>query len=121
MFLKFVFPHPAHSDDQIRQKIGQMIIVGFDGTTVPGSIRLKNYPNPFNPSTTLRVTFDRPTRATISLTNILGQEIARLEERNFQAGTFEYVWDARDRPSGVYFCTVRTESKVVTRSLLLVR
>jgi beta-N-acetylhexosaminidase len=89
--------------------------------TVPGSIRLENYPNPFNPATTVRVTFDRPTRATISLTNILGQEIARLEDRNFQAGTFEYVWDARDRPSGVYFCTVRTESRVLTRSLLLVR
>lgn len=89
--------------------------------SVPSLIRLENYPNPFNPATTVRVTFDRPTRAIVSLTNLLGQEISRLGDRHFTAGTFEFIWDARDRPSGVYFCTVRTESGVATRRIILLR
>jgi beta-N-acetylhexosaminidase len=89
--------------------------------SIPALIRLENYPNPFNPATTVRVTFDRPIRASIGVTNLLGQEITRLDDRHFTAGSFEFIWDARDRPSGAYFCTVRTESGVATRRLLLVR
>jgi beta-N-acetylhexosaminidase len=111
---------------RIQQLKGRFLGDGVQGTplasaSVPALIRLENYPNPFNPATTLRVTFDRPTRATISLTNLLGQELARLEDRHFTAGTFEFIWDAKDRPTGVYFCTVRTESGVATRRLLLLR
>jgi hypothetical protein len=38
--LALIFHGSARSDDLLRQKIGQMIIVGFDGTTMPESIRV---------------------------------------------------------------------------------
>jgi hypothetical protein len=60
-----------------------------------------NYPNPFNPSTTIR--FDVPQRSRVRLTiyNILGQEIAELANEEMSAGYFERIWNAK-AASGMY-------------------
>ncbi len=75
---------------------------------LPTSYRLlNNYPNPFNPTTT--IAFQIPQSETVSLKifNINGQLIRTLAEENFSAGQFEKVWDGKDNfggevASGVY-------------------
>ncbi|MBI5214127.1 MAG: T9SS type A sorting domain-containing protein [Ignavibacteriae bacterium] len=71
----------------------------------PESFSLEqNYPNPFNPTTTIE--FSVPEYASISLSvfNILGQEIASpIIQEEYDAGTHEISFDASQLPSGIYF------------------
>lgn len=71
----------------------------------------QNYPNPFNPKTTIE--FSLPENAIVSLSvyNILGQEVVKLTDRElFTAGRNEIVFDASNLISGVYFYRLLVES-----------
>jgi photosystem II stability/assembly factor-like uncharacterized protein len=69
----------------------------------------RNYPNPFNPSTTIR--FSVPTRSRLRLTiyNILGQQVAELANEVMDAGNFERIWNAKVG-SGLYFYRLEAAS-----------
>lgn len=64
---------------------------------------LGNYPNPFNPSTTIE--YSIPVRSVVRLRvfNILGEEIANLADGLNDAGRYRESWNAAGFPSGVYF------------------
>ena len=64
---------------------------------------LPNYPNPFNPTTTIR--YRLPVQMTVSagIYNILGRKIATFAEGVQQAGQYEYLWNASNMASGLYF------------------
>lgn len=85
----------------------------------------QNYPNPFNPSTTIRYSIP-PTRSgvgrvTLTIFNVLGQEIATLVRGEAKPGTYEVVWDAGNVPSGVYFYRLQVDNLVQTRKLVLLK
>lgn len=88
----------------------------------PGDVRLgTNYPNPFNPLTT--IPFSLPSRMPVTLTvfNTLGQQVAMLVEGEMDAGYHEAVFDATRLASGVYLYRLQAGSFVQTRKLVLVR
>jgi len=76
-----------------------------DEGTIPTEYSLsQNYPNPFNPST--RINFSLPFESNVSLSvfNILGQEVKVLVNNQVQpVGNFNLTFDAKDLPSGIYF------------------
>lgn len=63
----------------------------------------QNYPNPFNPSTV--ISFQLPVSSYVTLTvyNLLGQEVTTLVNEEKTEGTYEVRWNASDVSSGVYF------------------
>lgn len=68
---------------------------------------LQNYPNPFNPGTTIRFAVPEQARVSIEVFNVLGQQIATLDDNVHNAGTFDVVWNGKnDRgevvTSGIY-------------------
>jgi len=74
-----------------------------DSLTIPEQFSLEpNYPNPFNPQTTLA--FDLPVRSRVRLQvfDVLGREVARLVDGRRPAGRYEVSFDATGLPSGVY-------------------
>lgn len=95
--------------------------------TVPSDFTLRqNYPNPFNPSTTIE--FQLPERSSVTLTvsNILGQEVVVLVNRTLSAGTHKIIWDGMDddgrpMPSGVYLYDLKTNDYRMTRKMLLLK
>jgi hypothetical protein len=92
------------------------------GVTVPKSFSLfDNYPNPFNPSTT--IAFELPAEARISLTvfNLLGQQVARLVDEVKSAGRHVVLFDASTLTSGIYFYQINAGSFHQTRKMLLVK
>jgi hypothetical protein len=80
-----------------------------------------NYPNPFNPSTTIR--FHTPDRGFTSLRiyDILGREVTILVNEILTAGEHEFRWDGRDLQSGVYFARLSANGSFYIRKLILMR
>jgi hypothetical protein len=65
-----------------------------------------NYPNPFNPSTTIRYTVPNTSEmynVTLKIFNVLGQEIATLINDHQKSGYYEVTWNALQQSSGIYF------------------
>ena len=80
-----------------------------------------NYPNPFNPQTT--VTFQVPESGQIRLAvyDVLGREVALLHDGNIAAGRHEVTFRADAMPSGTYFARMVTGSGVHTRPMILIK
>jgi hypothetical protein len=96
--------------------------------SIPKSYALKqNYPNPFNPST--QISFDIPAQSdlvTLSVYNILGQNIHTLVNSALNAGRYTHEWDANDEfgnpvSSGIYFYELRSDNFVSRKKMLLIR
>lgn len=79
------------------------------------------YPNPFNPSTTIR--FSLPERAYVELKvfDRLGREVARLVDGTIEAGRHEVLFNAPALPSGVYFARFSAGGFSQTRRLTLLK
>lgn len=88
----------------------------------PGMFSLgRNYPNPFNPSTTISFTIPESGRVKVSIHNVTGQEVAVVAEGEMPAGSHEAAWNAGEYPSGVYFCTVQYGSARKTFKMTLMK
>jgi hypothetical protein len=91
------------------------------GHLIPADFRLVNYPNPFNPSTTIRFSLPVAGEATVKVYDVLGRELETLIDGRLTAGEHEVRWNAFNRASGVYFCRLQSEGVNETRKLLLRR
>ena len=100
---------------------------GLSDTGTPVAYDLnQNFPNPFNPTTT--ISFTIPENETISLRiyDILGRNVRTLVEGGYAAGSYNIVWDATDMSgntvsAGVYFYTIRAGSYVETKRMLFMK
>jgi hypothetical protein len=82
----------------------------------------QNYPNPFNPSTLIEFVVPMSGHATMTVYNVLGQEVATLFEGNAEAGRINTArFNASDLPSGLYFYTLRSAGQTETRRMLLTK
>ena len=98
-----------------------------EGEGVPVEFALhENYPNPFNPTTTLR--FDLPEVSDITLTiyNMLGQKVRTFNYQNTSAGYHSVTWDATNDygdpvGAGVYLYQLQTKDFVKTRKMVLLK
>ena len=93
-----------------------------DSPDVPTAYRLgANYPNPFNPATT--ISYDLPERARVHLTvhDMLGREIRVLVDETQPAGTYATSFDANSLPSGLYLYRLRAGNFDKTGTMMLVK
>ncbi|GBD86503.1 hypothetical protein BMS3Abin03_00423 [bacterium BMS3Abin03] len=95
----------------IDDTLGVIIYDNFEPTgiiseprQIPSEFILEqNYPNPFNPSTMIKFSLAADSRVTLTVFDILGQEVANLISGNLAAGSHEFNFDASNLNSGVYF------------------
>lgn len=91
-------------------------------TGIGGDVRLmQNFPNPFNPSTTIAYEVPRRTHVRLHLCDLLGRRVATLVDAIQAPGDYSLVLDAAGLPSGSYFLNLRADSRTRTRRLILVR
>ena len=80
-----------------------------------------NYPNPFNPSTTITFALPRAQHVTIKVFDIMGREIAELVNNNVKAGVHKLNFDGGRLASGQYFYKIETKGFSKIRKMLLVK
>jgi hypothetical protein len=90
-------------------------------SNTPETFLLTAYPNPFNPSTTIRYQIPEMSFVTIKVYDVLGNEIETLVNEEKPAGIYEITWYAERLPSGVYFYQLNTESFVETKKMILMK
>ena len=94
-----------------------------DPTELPTAFSLEpNYPNPFNPATT--ITFSVPEEVQVRLTvfDVIGRKVAVLTDQAYSAGVHELVWDASAYASGTYFYRMEAGGKLIqTQKMLLLK
>jgi len=103
-----------------------LILSDTDETTVAlKSKLLGNYPNPFNPSTTIKYILTQCDKVRLQIFNIKGQHVKTLVNTNQDAGSYSILWNGDDFKgasvaSGVYFYRLETKNhKEVKRMLLM--
>ncbi|HEX9614659.1 MAG TPA: T9SS type A sorting domain-containing protein, partial [Bacteroidota bacterium] len=81
-----------------------------------------NFPNPFNPSTSIAFTVPQDGRATLKVFNVLGQEVAVLFDEEATAGrAYRQTFDASSLPTGVYISRLEFGGQMVMRKMLFVK
>ncbi|MFQ5641231.1 MAG: T9SS type A sorting domain-containing protein [bacterium] len=85
-----------------------------------------NYPNPFNPSTTITYDLPRTLQIEIAVYNVLGRRVVTLKNGKQQAGRHEVHWDGRDSHgilvgSGLYFSKLITENGSISHKMVLLK
>ncbi|MBA7652072.1 hypothetical protein ES703_59901 [subsurface metagenome] len=86
----------------------------------------QNFPNPFNPYTTILYDLPEPTLVKLTLYDILGREIIRLQDGNMEAGYYQVIWHCKNRnghnlASGVYIARLVTPKYFKSIKMLLLK
>ncbi len=102
----------CHTRDILGIGKGQIIIDEF--------YLYPNYPNPFNPITTIRIFLQNPMYLNISIYDIKGAVIYS-DFKYFKDGLNEFKWNAKNHTSGMYFITIASQSILKTQKVLLVK
>jgi len=85
-----------------------------------------NYPNPFNPTTTITYSIPQQKNVLLEVFNVRGEKVATLVNGRMRAGTYNVSWDGKDSfgrfvPSGIYLCKIRAGSYQHTIRMLLLK
>ena len=121
-----------------REEFLGRVIDWFEGGTVgveepPGSVATpkefvleQNWPNPFNPVTTIRYSLPRKAHVRVEVFNLMGELVSALVDREQSAGTYSIQWNGMSDGGapvggGIYFYRMRAGSKTLTRKMVLIR
>lgn len=100
---------------------GGVVWVGTDDQ-LPATVRLKqNFPNPFNPRTTIAYEIPKTSHVILTIFNLLGEEIATIVDNEQAVGNHTAMWDASANSSGVYVAQLRAGSETKAIKIMLVK
>jgi len=88
----------------------------------PAGIELRhNYPNPFNPTTTIEFTLPHPQQIQLTVYNLLGQRIGELAQGAYTAGRHQIQFNGSGLASGVYVYILTTTTETISRKMILLK
>jgi hypothetical protein len=87
---------------------------------------LRNYPNPFNAQTRIEFALSQSGRASLEISNLLGQVVQSVVWTHLDAGTHSYLWNGHSEqglevPSGVYFYRLESEETSAINKMVLLK
>jgi len=80
-----------------------------------------NYPNPFNPSTSITFGLPEESHVRLEVFNLIGERIRLLVDENIKAGYHRTVFEAFGLPSGMYYYVLTAKNKVLSGKMLLIK
>ncbi len=107
---------------QITSVEGIVVTSNDEELFTPTNIELnQNYPNPFNPSTVISFSIPSSNHVKLAVYDMLGKEVALLQNSQMAAGTHDINFDASNLSSGVYLYRLTVGSEMLTRKLTLIK
>jgi len=99
------------------------IVLGIAGDAAPKVFQLlQSYPNPFNPTSTIKFSVEHAEHASVIVYDILGQQVARLFDGQAEPGHYYHLtFDGSELGSGIYFYRIITDSHHDMKKMLLLR
>ncbi len=99
---------------------------GGEALTPKGFVLYQNYPNPFNPTTGIAFALPDMSPATLTVFNVLGQEVITLVDEMLPAGQHSVVWNGRDNhgnavSSGIYFYRLHAGRFLAEKKMILLK
>ncbi len=89
---------------------------------IPSQFGLKqNYPNPFNPTTTIEYSITENSNVKIKVYDILGNEVATLQDGFLNAGNYKATFNADNLPSGNYFVRIQAGNRSDIKKMTLLK
>ncbi len=89
--------------------------------TLPSEFSVDASPNPFNPSTRIRLDLPSAAHVLLELFDVGGRRVAVLANRDYSAGSHAMIWNADGQSSGIYFYRATVGSHVVIKRLILMK
>jgi len=101
-------------------------VSNLDSDVAPVLTSFTNYPNPFNPETTISFTLHEGSQVKLEIYNLKGQKLVTLLEGLYPAGKQEVKWAGKDQnnkdvASGIYYVLLKTESEKHTHKMVLMK
>ena len=110
------------SGGTIYRYTGILSEVNNNNTSLPVSYKLEqNFPNPFNPTTTINYSIPKTSFVTLKVYNVLGNEVMSVVNEQQTANNYTYTLDFSKLSSGVYYYTLRAGDYSATKKLMLVK
>ena len=93
---------------------------------IPQVIKMNNYPNPFNPTTTINYSLKENSRVSLKIYNIKGQKVKTLVNEVLPAGEHSIIWNGKNYnqqsvSSGIYFYKLKTVNFEKTKKMVLLK
>lgn len=108
-------------DDILLEK-SNLLVRNFKGESIPVTYALdQNFPNPFNPSTTIRYQLPTDGFVTLKVYDIIGSEVATLVNQEKAAGKYEASFNASHLASGVYLYKIQVGNFTDTKKMILIK
>ncbi|MFH0733138.1 MAG: T9SS type A sorting domain-containing protein [bacterium] len=100
---------------------GTFVDVEEELTPVDYKLKIKNYPNPFNPSTTINYSLPENDLAKITIYDMLGREVDVLINSYQNAGTHSITWAPKGVSSGIYLSVINYKNQTLTQKMIYLR
>lgn len=108
--------------DGSREDLGTVSATpAYDAAVVREFKLHQNFPNPFNPETTIAVELAEDGPAVLTVYDVLGQEVARPFVGSYARGRYTVLFNGRDLPSGVYFYQLQAGNFVDQKKMVLLK
>lgn len=113
----------AGGDLGVFMRYGNPVGINSNTLETPGEYILEqNFPNPFNPSTTIKFSIPKSTNVTLKIYNALGKEVETIVDEFKNAGNYSYEFNAAsDLTSGIYFYTLNSAEFSDTKKIILIK
>ncbi|TYP94988.1 Por secretion system C-terminal sorting domain-containing protein [Fodinibius salinus] len=112
----------GNSDVRFVLAINPGMAAGASDNKLPNTVKLNpNYPNPFNPRTTLSFELTQESDVTLTIWNMIGQKVTTLVDGVREAGEHTESWNASNLPSGIYIARFEVGTQVFTRKMTLIK
>ena len=122
--VKLVASNSYGSDTIIRTKyvnVSPMIGISGNETTLNDYRLYQNFPNPFNPSTTIKYSIAKSGFVSLKVFDVTGREVVALVNSVLKSGTYDTIFNADKLTSGVYYYQLSSEDFCETRKMLLIK
>jgi hypothetical protein len=81
----------------------------------------QNYPNPFTESTLIKYTLPFHSVVTLKVFDLSGKEVAVVFSKEQQSGSYNYLFDGKEFPAGVYYYQLRTGRDCISKKMVFVK